>query len=120
MSNFEDTVDLQKKASSNNITVDKILQATKDFKDAVLAEEDNPPVIGYTFNRTAWMAIRAKFNLDEDTVVSKFKGLPACCLEKQQEDCIGWFNKDMMNIYIEADASSYIDELPSLKSKEST
>jgi hypothetical protein len=95
-----------------------------EMKESILLEEALPfdkeqlkIVVGMTFNDDAWQVLKSKFaEVDFDNNV--FIGsIPCHLINKQEQQCIAWYNKEMMDLWIKAGQSEFIDVLSELKSK---
>lgn len=92
-----------------------LVDAIEKFK-----KTDLNVVVGMTFNPIAWEALKVKYDkisFDEQVYIA---GLPCYILKKQQEECIGWYSKEALDMWVKADINEHIIELPELKSKGST
>jgi len=72
-----------------------------------------------TFSVEAWEELKVKFDkisFDEQVFIH---GLPCYVLQKQQQECIGWYNSEALNMWLEAENSEHIEKLPEIKSIES-
>lgn len=100
---------------NQELTYEILVDAIKEFEKKQL-----DIVIGMTFSPSAWEQLKQKFYQVDFSEQVFIHGIACHVLNKQTEDCIGWYDRDMMDLWIKADESEFITELPNLKSKELT
>lgn len=106
--------------SSSSDKMDKQGLTTEVLVDLVteFSKHDLDIIVGMTFNPKAWEEMKAKYEKKVDFDKPVFiQGLPCYVLNKQEEACIGWYNEQAMQMWVEADASEFIEKLPELKTK---
>jgi hypothetical protein len=76
---------------------------TFDVSAVPLSKEDLKIVVGFTFNPAAWEMLKEKYdtvNFEKDTYI---EGIPCYVLSTQTEECLGWYTKEVMQMWINAD-----------------
>lgn len=85
-----------------------ILDDMKAIKDQI---NDIKDCVGITFTPEAWELVKHKMQLSNEDIVSlRMYGIPCYIMNKQVEDCIGWFDKEMMELYLSVDGDIELTE----------
>jgi hypothetical protein len=103
-------MDTQQDNTSQGLTTKILVDTVQKFSRTQLGM-----VIGFTFNFSAWQSIKHKFKETNIPGNVNIFGLPCYVLAKQEEDCIGWYNKEMMMMYVDSGGDKKIEQLPIVK-----
>ena len=87
--------------------------------DFAKQKDELDEIIAFTLNPAAWKRLKAQLKDVVNPVQVKIMGIPVYILNKQVDDCIGWRNQEMLELWLKANDSEHIVELPHPKSEES-